>query len=58
MMMVPEPSPEGEAQATESIGDDLKIPKANGFAKGKTITWQTFAANSNGKCRWWNHQNI
>jgi hypothetical protein len=38
MTMVPEPSPGLEAQATESIGDDLKIPKANGFAEGKTIT--------------------
>jgi hypothetical protein len=28
----------GEAQATKTVGDELEIPKANGFAEGKAIT--------------------
>jgi hypothetical protein len=29
---------EGEAQATESVGDELEAHKADGFTKGKVIT--------------------
>jgi hypothetical protein len=33
----------GEAQAAESVGDELEIIKANGFAEGKPIARQTLA---------------
>jgi hypothetical protein len=28
----------GEAQATETVDDELEIPKVNGFAEGKATT--------------------
>jgi hypothetical protein len=36
----------GEAQATETIGDELKAPKANGFTEGKAIARQVLTASS------------
>jgi hypothetical protein len=40
-MVPPETPPRGggEAQAADSVGDELEAPKADGFAKGKDITW-------------------
>jgi hypothetical protein len=29
----------GEAQATESVGDELNTPKTDGFTEGKSIVW-------------------
>jgi hypothetical protein len=43
MTMAPELSPRGggerEAQATESVGNELETPEADGFAEVKTFTW-------------------
>jgi hypothetical protein len=49
--VVPEPFPRGEAQPTETIGDELKAPKANGFTEGKAITRQVLTASSGDECR-------
>jgi hypothetical protein len=35
----------GEAQAIKIIGDELKAPKANGYAEGKSITRQALATS-------------
>jgi hypothetical protein len=36
MKVVPEFPPRGEAQTIEVVGDELKIPKANGFVEGES----------------------
>jgi hypothetical protein len=46
MTTVPESSPKGEAQATESVGDELETPKTDGSAEGRNIVWQTLATGS------------
>jgi hypothetical protein len=48
--MVPEPSPRGGvAQAAESISDELKAPKMNGFIEEKATARQTFTVGSDSK---------
>jgi hypothetical protein len=47
-----------EAQTAEIVGDELKVPKANGFIEGKSTAWQMFTINSDGDHRWRNHRNI
>jgi hypothetical protein len=41
----------GEAQAAEVVGDELKVPKVNGFTKGESIACQMFTVATNGDCR-------
>jgi hypothetical protein len=36
MKAVPEFPPGGEAEIVEVVGDELKIPKANGFVEGES----------------------
>jgi hypothetical protein len=36
----------GEAQAAESVGDELEAPKADGFAEEKAIAWGTLASGN------------
>jgi hypothetical protein len=41
----------GEAQAAESVSDELEIPKVNGFAEGKANTRQMIATSSDDEHR-------
>jgi hypothetical protein len=43
--------PRGEAQAAEVVGDELKVPKVNYFAKGESTTRQTFTVGMDGDRR-------
>jgi hypothetical protein len=36
----------GEAQAAESVGDELETPQTDGFTEGRNIMWQTLTAGS------------
>jgi hypothetical protein len=45
------PPPGGEAQATEVVGDELKVPKMNSFAKGESTARQTFTVGRGGDRR-------
>jgi hypothetical protein len=35
-----------EAQATESVGDELETPKTNGFTDGRKIVWKILIVGS------------
>jgi hypothetical protein len=50
--------PRREAQAVKAFGDELKSPKANGFAEGEATTCQTFNIGGDDECRRVNHQNV
>jgi hypothetical protein len=39
----------GEARATEVVGDELKVPKANSFTEGESTTCQMFTIGNDGK---------
>jgi hypothetical protein len=41
----------GEAQATESFGDELEAPKADDFTEGKAIAWRMLASYNGDECR-------
>jgi hypothetical protein len=48
----------GEAQTAKIVGDELKVPKANGFAEGESTARQTFTISSDGDHGRGNHQNV
>jgi hypothetical protein len=45
------PPPGGEAQSTEVVGDELKVPKMNSFAEGESTARQTFTLGRGGDRR-------
>jgi hypothetical protein len=49
---------QGEAQAVEAVGDEVKAPKANSFTEGDATACQTFTVSDDGEHGWGNHQNI
>jgi hypothetical protein len=51
MKVVPESPAWGEAKTSEVVGDQLKVPKVNGFTEGESIARQTFTVGSDGDCR-------
>jgi hypothetical protein len=41
----------GERLAADTVGDELKAPKSNGFTKGEATAHQTFTVGGDGKHR-------
>jgi hypothetical protein len=50
--------PGGEAQTAEIVGDELKVPKVNGFTKWESTSRQMLTVGSDGDHRWWNDRNV